>query len=107
MNTLHKPDSHFHVGPILILMLMVLYNFLSRGVFSPLLPILESEFGVSHGRSSSLFLIMSLSMSSSMVLSGFVSSRLQHRGVILLYEFLLGFSLMLCAISSSFLLIQL
>jgi NNP family nitrate/nitrite transporter-like MFS transporter len=107
MNSSQRPDSHFHIGPILILMLMVLYNFLSRGVFSPLLPILETEFGVSHGRSSSLFLIMSLSMSSSMVFSGFVSSRLQHRGVILLYEFMLGFSLMLCAFSSSFLLIQL
>ncbi|MFO7729619.1 MAG: MFS transporter [Spirochaetia bacterium] len=107
MSSSQRPDSHFHIGPILILMLMVLYNFLSRGVFSPLLPILETEFGVSHGRSSSLFLIMSLSMSSSMVFSGFISKQLQHRGVILLYEFMLGFSLILCASSNSFLLIQL
>ncbi len=87
-------------------MLMVLYNFLSRGVFSPLLPILEEEFGVNHGRSSTLFLIMSISMSSSMVFSGFISSRLNHRGTILLYEFMLGLSLMLCAFSPSFLLMQ-
>jgi MFS transporter, NNP family, nitrate/nitrite transporter len=99
-------DTHFHIGPILILMLMVLYNFLSRGVFSPLLPVLEEEFGVNHGRSSTLFLIMSISMSSSMVFSGFISSRLHHRGTILLYEFMLGLSLMLCALSPTFVLMQ-
>ncbi len=101
-----KADTHFHTGPILILMLMVLYNFLSRGVFSPLLPVLEAEFGVNHGRSSTLFLIMSISMSSSMVFSGFISSRLKHRGTILLYEFMLGLSLMLCALSPTFLALQ-
>ncbi len=100
-------ETHFHTGPILILMLMVLYNFVSRGVFSPLLPILEAEFGVNHGRSSSLFLIMSISMSTSMVFSGFLSKHLRHRGVILLYEFMLGTSLILCALSPNFLFVQL
>ncbi len=101
-----KPDTHFHTGPLLILMLMVLYNFVSRGIFSPLLPILESEYGVNHARSSSLFLIMSLSMSTSMVFSGFLSRRLKHRGVILLYEFMIGTSLILCALSPDFLFLQ-
>ncbi|MFO7848612.1 MAG: MFS transporter [Spirochaetia bacterium] len=86
---------------------MRLFNFISRGIFSPLLPIFEEQYGVSHGRSSTIFLIMSLSMSTSMVFSGFISKRLTHRGTIILYEFMIGLSLILCALSPSFLFVQL
>jgi len=42
-----------------------------------------------------------------MVFSGFLSKHLRHRGVILLYEFMLGTSLILCALSPNFLFVQL
>ncbi len=87
-------------------MMMLFFNFISRGIFSPLLPVLENQFGVDHGRGSTLFLIIALSQSTSMVLSGFISARLQHRGTIILYTFLLGFSLFLCAMSPSFTFLQ-
>lgn len=106
MQEVDENNSRFHRGQIIILMFMLFFNFISRGVFSPLLPVFEQHFGVDHGRAATLFLILSLSMSSSMVVSGFVSRRLQHRGTIILYEFMLGLSLMLCALSPSFLFLQ-
>ncbi len=86
---------------------LLFFNFIGRGIFSPLLPIFEAQFGVDHSRASTIFLIISLSMSVSMVFSGFISHKLQHRGTLLLYEFMLGLSLIICAFSPSFLWIQL
>ncbi len=96
----------FSPGPITILMLLVFFNFLSRGLFSPLLPMLEQEFGVPHAQSSSLFLIMAVCFSISMIVSGFLSARLHHRGVLVLYELWVGAALLLCAVSPSFTLLQ-
>lgn len=93
-------------GQIAILMMMLFFNFISRGIFAPLLPVFEEQFGVDHGRASSLFLIISLSMSTCMVFSGYISKHLTHRGTIVLYEFMLGLSLILCALSPSFLFLQ-
>ena len=101
------PAQALPKGQIAILMFMLSFNFISRGIFSPLLPVFEEQFGVDHGRSSSVFLIISLSMSASMALSGFVSERLQNRGTLILYEALIGLSLILCATSRSFLHLQL
>ncbi len=107
MSTRRPATAAFPRGQIAILMLMLFYNFISRGIFSPLLPVFEGEFGISHGQAASLFLIISLSMSASMVLSGFASERLTHRGTIIVYQLMLGLSLALCALSPNFLAIQL
>lgn len=53
-------------------------------VFAPLLPILEVEFGLGHGEAGSLFLFMALGFCLGLFGSGFVSSRISHRGTILL-----------------------
>jgi NNP family nitrate/nitrite transporter-like MFS transporter len=83
-------------------MLMVSFNFLSRGLFSPLLPYLERDFGVLHAEASSIFLIMALCFSLSMIANGYLSARLRHRGVVVLYELTVGAALLLCAFSPTF-----
>jgi NNP family nitrate/nitrite transporter-like MFS transporter len=88
-------------------MLLVFFNFLSRGIFSPLLPLLERDFGVSHGEASAIFLIMAVCFSISMMSSGLLSLRLRHRGILLLYEIWVGAALILCAVSPSFTLFRL
>jgi NNP family nitrate/nitrite transporter-like MFS transporter len=57
---------------------------LSRLIFSPLLPAVQEELGLSHGQAGGLFFFASLGFSLSMLLSGFVSGRLTHRSTILL-----------------------
>ena len=103
-----KVDNHselnnaFSVGPMIIFTLMVFFNFLSRGLFAPLLPIIEEEFAISHAAAGSLFLIMSVGFSGMMILSGFPAKLLTHRGMIIFYELFLGGALFLCALSNSF-----
>ena len=106
MNERADTSAPFSPAPITILMLLVFFNFLSRGLFSPLLPMLEQEFGVPHAQSSSLFLTMAVCFSISMMVSGFLSARLHHRGVLVLYELWVGAALLLCAVSPSFILLQ-
>jgi NNP family nitrate/nitrite transporter-like MFS transporter len=89
-------------GPITILMVMVFFNFLSRGLFSPLLPLMERDFGIRHAEASSIFLIMAVCFSISMVFNGFLAARLHHRGVLLLYELWVGAAMILCAVSPNF-----
>jgi NNP family nitrate/nitrite transporter-like MFS transporter len=87
-------------------MLLLFFNFLTRGLFSPLLPLIEHDFGISHAKASRLFLILQIGFSGSMVFSGYVSKTLHHRGLILLYESLLGLALVACALSNTFLLFR-
>jgi NNP family nitrate/nitrite transporter-like MFS transporter len=101
----HAHDR-FVAGPIIILTVLVFFNFLSRGLFSPLLPLIEEDFNISHAQAGRLFLIMSVSFGVCMIFSGFISKRLYHRGVIVLYEALLGLSLILCALSRNYLVFQ-
>ncbi len=100
-------QNTFHFKPIFLLTLTIFMNFIGRGLFSPLLPILEREFGVNHARASTLFFIISLSMSISMIFSGFLAKTLKHRGLIILYGALFGISFFICAFSPSFTFLQL
>lgn len=59
-------------------------NFTSRVVFSPLLPMISEELGLSHAESGSFFLCISAGYFVSILLSGHVSSRLNHKRTIVL-----------------------
>ena len=54
---------------------MVLWflNFAGRTMFSPVLPLIEDEFQISHARASSIFLFQSLGFGISLFFSGFLS----------------------------------
>lgn len=89
------------VGPISVLVFIVFFNLLSRTVFSPLLPVIESDLGLSHGESGSFFLFISLGYCLSMLFSGFFSKILRHRGTILLSCMAVGCSLFVVAVSAN------
>jgi len=59
-------------------------NFTARVIFSPLLPILEDEFGLDHGAAGSFFLLISAGYFLSILTSGFLSSRINHKKTITL-----------------------
>ena len=72
------------LAPILFLVGILFFTFLSRVVFSPLLVQIEEELHLSHAKSGSLFLLISIGFAPVMLGSGFVSQRITHRGAILL-----------------------
>jgi NNP family nitrate/nitrite transporter-like MFS transporter len=99
MAQMHQPGSARQIAPVLFLMGVMFLNFASRVIFSPLLPVIESSLGLSHAQAGGLFLLISLGYSAGMLLSGFISRRLTHRGTILLSALLAGLSLALVASS--------
>lgn len=70
------------VGPILFLTILFFLGFIGRVIFAPLLPSLENELGLSHSQAGSLFLMISLGFFVAQLGSGFISSRLNHRGTL-------------------------
>lgn len=92
--------------PILFLAGILFFTFLSRVVFSPLLVQIEEELHLSHAKSGSLFLLISIGFAPVMLGSGFVSQRITHRGTILLAAVTCGLSVLIIAFSRSLLGIQ-
>ena len=92
--------------PILFLTGILFFTFLSRVVFSPLLVLIEEELHLSHAKSGSLFLLISIGFAPVMLGSGFVSQRLTHRGTILLSSITCGLAVLLIAFSRSLMGIQ-
>ncbi len=92
--------------PILFLAGILFFTFLSRVVFSPLLVQIEEELHLSHAKSGSLFLLISIGFAPVMLGSGFVSQRITHRGTILLASVTCGLSVLIIAFSRSLLGIQ-
>jgi len=82
-------------APILFLTGMFFLSFISRVIFSPLMPTIENQMAITHGQAGSLFLMLAMGFFVSMTGSGFVSSRLTHRHTILLSSLLLGVVLIL------------
>ncbi|MFH2122681.1 MAG: MFS transporter [Pseudomonadota bacterium] len=68
-------------------------NFTSRVIFSPLLPIIEGEFGLGHAAAGSFFLLISGGYFFSILSSGFVSARINHKNTIALSTIASGITL--------------
>ena len=84
-----------------LLSLILFTNLTARTILSPLLPVIEGDLSITHTEAASFFLLVSLGYCLTMLLSGFVSQRLQHRGTILLSTFVTGGALFILASSDS------
>lgn len=91
-NPLYRPFRRV-LPQLLFLAFIFFLNFLSRIIFSPLLPRIEQELDFSHAVSGSFFLCISTGYFVSILLSGFVSSRLTHKGTIVFSTIATGSSL--------------
>ena len=67
---------------LLLLWFIWFMNFTGRTIFSPILPLLEDEFVVSHAKASSIYLFVSAGYALSLFFSGFVSVVLGSRKAI-------------------------
>jgi NNP family nitrate/nitrite transporter-like MFS transporter len=89
-------DSFRAASPQLAMLALVFFFvFTARIVFSPLLPSIEADLGLSHARSTSFFLFLSIGYGTASLLSGLVSARIGHRGIILLSALTTGAALLL------------
>jgi NNP family nitrate/nitrite transporter-like MFS transporter len=78
-------SSFRSVVPALFFLAAIFFlNFTSRILFSPLLPLISDELGMSHADSGSFFLCISFGYFVSILLSGYVSCRLNHKRTIFL-----------------------
>ncbi len=93
--------SSILIGQILFLVVIIFVNICARMVLSPLLVKVEQDLGVTHAEAGRFFLIISITFSLTMLLSGFVSQKIQHRGTLLLSIAVIASSTLLIALSSS------
>jgi MFS transporter, NNP family, nitrate/nitrite transporter len=96
----------FRFQPIILYGGILLVNVLSRVVLSPLLPIIEKDFGISHAVAGRLFLFIALGYSPAMILSGFISAKIRYRYTILLSIFAAGGALLLICLAPSLIFVQ-
>lgn len=75
--------ERFNLRPILLLVGALCVTFLARMLLSPLLLQIRAHYELTHGEGGMLFFIISAGYSVSMLLSGFVAQRLEHRGTVL------------------------
>jgi len=68
-------------------------NFSTRTIFSPLLPIIEDEFAISHAMAGSIFSFLSAGYTITLLLSGFLSPRIGYKRSIVL-----GFTILITAV---------
>ncbi len=93
-NSAEPPKFRTFLGPILLFTNIFFLNFMSRIIFAPLLPSIQKDLGLAHVEAASLFLFVSVGYSISLLTSGFVSNRLQHRKTIVLSATAVGISLL-------------
>jgi MFS family permease len=71
------------LGFLFVLWSLWFFNFSGRIIFSPILPLIEDEFMVTHARASSIFMFQSIGYAAGMILSGFYSGRVGFKRSIL------------------------
>lgn len=81
------------LGGLLALSGLFFLNFTSRVIFAPLLPVIEREMALGHAQSGSFFLFISAGYFISILFSGFVSVRINHKRTIVLSCLTLGLAL--------------
>ncbi|MGH7828152.1 MAG: MFS transporter [Candidatus Binatia bacterium] len=80
---------------------MFLINFIARIIFSPLLPTIERELGISHGQAGSFFFLMSAGYLMGLLGSGFFASRSTHKRTIVISTAGVGLALLGIALATN------
>jgi len=87
--------------PLLLLTSIFFVNFISRIILAPLMPRVKADLALSHADAGSLFLMISLGYFTTLLASGFISSRLTHRKTIMFSGIAMGIALFITSFSTS------
>jgi NNP family nitrate/nitrite transporter-like MFS transporter len=91
------------IGTIIFLAILFFLSFISRFIFVPLMPVISNDLGISPSQAGSIFLFGSLGFAIGSFGSGFFSSRINHRGSLIIAILGGGIVLTGCAFLSSLL----
>lgn len=72
------------IGMVLVVAWLFFLGFIARIVFGPLLPAMEQSLGLSHAEAGGLFFMVAVGFFVGQTGAGFVNSRIQHRGALIL-----------------------
>jgi len=89
------------VGKIIFLTFLFFLSFINRFIFAPLLPTISSELGITIGQAGSIFLFGSIGVAGGAIFSGFVSSRINHKGALEISMLGAGLVLIVCIFSGT------
>jgi NNP family nitrate/nitrite transporter-like MFS transporter len=89
------------IGVTVFIAWLFYLTFVGRIIFGPMMPIIEQELQISHSQAGTLFLMIAGGQFIGQVFSGLLSSRINHRGSLMVSVLLLGMSLMGFAIIRS------
>ena len=80
---------------VIPIMWLFFISFVSRVIFAPLMPAIETDLGFSHAQAGKLFLIVSIGSLLAPLIAGLISSRIYHRKTLAFAAWLSGFILIL------------
>lgn len=86
-------------GPVFFLTGLFFLNFMARITFSPLMPVMEKDLEMGHADAGFLFLMVSAGYFVTVLCSGFVSARINHRRTIVISSISAGVVLLLVSLS--------
>jgi NNP family nitrate/nitrite transporter-like MFS transporter len=95
------------LGTIIFLTLIFFLSFISRFIFAPLMPIISDDLLITPSQAGSIFLFVSVGVAIGSLCSGFVSSKINHRGSLVVSIFGAGTILMVCVFLSNLWIIRL
>jgi predicted MFS family arabinose efflux permease len=90
-----------NIGNLTAIAALFLLTFLGRFIFAPLMPVIENDLGISHAQAGSLFLMISIGLFISQLLSGHLTSRINHHGTLFVSTLALGVPLLWLKIDAS------
>ncbi|MFO7784544.1 MAG: MFS transporter [Desulfatiglandales bacterium] len=82
------------IGMVLFVAWLFFLGFIARVVFSPLLPSIEESLGLSHAEAGGLFFMVAAGFFCGQMGAGFINSRLQHRGALIVSAAAVGAALL-------------
>ena len=82
-----------------MLVVAVFFSMAARAIFSPLMPMLQKEMGVTLSLAGTFFLLLSISYAVAMLFCGFLAARIGHGKTIVAALAMIAFGLLLSALA--------
>lgn len=98
---LHEPFKTA-LPAVLFVTSIFFFNFISRMILAPLMPVIQQDLGFSHAGAGQLFLALAFGNGAGLLLSGFVSRVVNHRKTVGISGILVGLVAMATPLAESY-----
>jgi len=98
---LHEPFRKA-LPAVLFVTAIFFFNFISRVVLAPLMPVIQQNLGFSHAGAGYLFLALAVGNGMGLLLSGFISRAVNHKNTVGISGILLGIAAMVLPLAGNY-----